>query len=49
MDPVMVGAEGMKSFDFENRRSLEKALSGTESHRKLLLLTKKTKTTSQKC
>ena len=48
----MVGAEGMKIFDFDNPRLLEKALSGKELHRKLLLRTKSsesTKTTSQKC
>ena len=39
----MVGAEGRKIFDFDNPRSLEKALSGKELHRK------STKTTSQKC
>ena len=39
--PPMVGAEGTKIFDFDNPRLLEKALSGTELHRKLLLLTKK--------
>ena len=39
--PAMLGAEGMKIFDFDNPRSLEKALSGTELHQKLLLLTKK--------
>ena len=47
----MVGAEGTKFFGFDNPRSLEKVLSGTELHRKLLLLTestKTTKTTSQK-
>ena len=38
LDP---GAEGTKIFDFDNPRSLEKALSGTELHQKLLLLTKK--------
>ena len=37
----MVGAEGPKIYDFENPRSLEKELSGTELHRKLLLPTKK--------
>ena len=37
----MVGAERTKIFDFDNSRSLEKALSGTELHRKLLVLTKK--------
>ena len=37
----IVGAEGSKIFDFDNPRSLEKALSGKELHRKLLLLTKK--------
>ena len=31
----------MKIFDFDNPRSLEKALSGKELHRKLLLLKKK--------
>ena len=36
----MVGAEGMKIFDFDNTRLLEKALSGTELHRKLLPLLK---------
>ena len=36
----MVGAEGTKNFYFDNPRSLEKALSGTELHRKLLRLTK---------
>ena len=30
----MVRAEGTKIFDFDNPRSLEKALSGTELHRK---------------
>ena len=30
-----------KFFDFDDLRSLEKALSGTELHQKLLLLTKK--------
>ena len=39
--PLMVGAEGMKIFDFDNPRLLEKALSGKELHQKLLLLTKK--------
>ena len=33
--------KGKKFFDFDNPRSLEKALSGKELHRKLLLLTKK--------
>ena len=37
----MMGAEGTKMFYFDNPRSLEKALSGTELHRKSLLLTKK--------
>ena len=37
----MVGAEGTEIFDFDNSRSLEKALSGKKLHRKLLLLTKK--------
>ena len=37
----MVGAEGTKVFDFDNPRSLEKTLSGTELRRKLLLRTKK--------
>ena len=53
----MVGAEGTKTFYFDNLRSLEKALSGTELNGKLLLLTStkttstktSTKTTSQKC
>ena len=40
-DTVYLGAEGTKIFDFDNPGSLEKALSGTESHRKLLLLTEK--------
>ena len=35
------GAEGTKIFDFDNPRSLEEALSGTELHQKLLLRTKK--------
>ena len=33
-----MGAEGTEIFDFDNPRSLEKALSGKELHRKLLLL-----------
>ena len=33
--------EETKMFDFDNPRLLEKALPGTELHRKLLLLTKK--------
>ena len=37
----MVGAEGMKFFDFDNPRSLEKALSGKELHQESLLLTEK--------
>ena len=37
----MVGAERTKIFYFDNSRSLEKALSGTELYRKLLVLTKK--------
>ena len=37
----MMGAEGKKTFDFDNPRSLEKALLGRELHRKLPLLTKK--------
>ena len=37
----MVGAKGTKMFDFDNPRLLEKALSVTELHQKLLLLTKK--------
>ena len=37
----MEGAEGTKAFDFDNPRPLEKVLSGTELHRKLLLLTEK--------
>ena len=48
----MVGADGTKIFDFDNPRSLEKALSGKELHRNyfyLLKSTKSTKTTSQKC
>ena len=47
----VVGAEGMKMFDFDHSRSLEKTLSGKELNQKLLLLTKSTKstkTTSQK-
>ena len=36
----MVGAERTKIY-FDNSRSLEKALSGTELYRKLLVLTKK--------
>ena len=41
----MMGAEGTKIFDFDNPRSLEKALSGKELYRKLLLKsTKSTKT-----
>ena len=36
----MVGAKGTKTFDFDNPRLLGKALSGTELHRKLLLLYK---------
>ena len=47
----LAGAERMKMFDFDNSRSLEKALSGKELNQKLLLLTKSTKstkTTSQK-
>ena len=39
--PHTVGAEGMKIFDFDNSRLLEKVLSGKELHQKLLLLTKK--------
>ena len=39
--PPMERAEGIKKFDFDNPRLLEKALSGTELHWKLLLLTKK--------
>ena len=35
------GDEGSKIFNFDNPRLLEKALSGKELHRKLLLLTKK--------
>ena len=34
-------AEGMKNFDFNNPKSLEKALSGKELHPKLLVFTKK--------
>ena len=40
----MVGPKGTKlidKVDSDNPRSLEKALSGTELHQKLLLLTKK--------
>ena len=37
----MVGAKGMKIFDFDNPRSLEKALSGKQLDRKLLVPTKK--------
>ena len=46
----MVGFEGMKIFDFDNPRLLEKALLGKELHREFYLLnsTKSTKTTSQK-
>ena len=33
----MVGAEGTKTFDFDNPRSLEKALSEKELHRKKVL------------
>ena len=42
----MLGAEGMKIFDFDNPRSLEKAFSGKELHQKFYLLrsTKSTKT-----
>ena len=39
--PPMVGAERTKIFDFDNPRLLEKALSGKELYRKLLLHTKK--------
>ena len=38
---IMVRVEETKNFGFGNPRLLEKALSGTELHRKLLLLTKK--------
>ena len=38
---TMVGAEGTIIFYFDYPRSLEKALSGKELHRKLLLLSKK--------
>ena len=34
--PQMVGAEGMKIFNFGNPRLLEKALHGKELHQKLL-------------
>ena len=37
----MVGTEGTRMFDFDNPRSLEKALSGKELHRKLLLVAEK--------
>ena len=37
----MVGAEGTKHFDFDNPRSLEWALLGTELYQKLPRLTKK--------
>ena len=40
-EPPMVGAEGTEIFDFGNPRLLEKTLSGTELHRKLLLHTTK--------
>ena len=39
--PRMVEVEGTNIFDFDNPRSLEKALPGKELHRQLLLLTKK--------
>ena len=35
----MMGAEETKNFDFDSPGLMEKALSGTELHRKLLLLT----------
>ena len=37
----MLGAEEIKIFDFDKPRSLQKALSGKELHRKLLHLLKK--------
>ena len=33
----MVGTEGIKIFDFDNHRLLQKALLGTELHQKLCL------------
>ena len=39
--PFTVGAEETKSFDFDNARSLGKAYSVKELHRKLFLLTEK--------
>ena len=47
--PPMVGAEGMKIFDFDNPRLLEKALSGKELHRIAVYKYLFTKTISQKC
>ena len=45
----MVGAEGMKFFDFDNPRLFEKMLLGKESHQIIYLLHLFTKTTSQEC
>ena len=42
-------AEGTKMFDSDKPRLLEKALLGKELHQKLILLTKTTKTVSEKC
>ena len=43
-----VGAEEKKMFDFDDPRSLEKALLGNKNYF-LLKSTKSTKTSSQKC
>ena len=47
--PPMAGAEGTKIFDFDNPRSLEKALLGKELHQIANFKDIKLKTTSQKC
>ena len=43
--PKLVRAEGTKNFDFDNPRSLEKALTEKKLHQKLILLLKSTKGT----
>ena len=45
----MVGDQGMKIFDFDNPRLLEKALSGKELHQMAVYKYLFTKTTFQKC